>query len=260
MRDKVTQADQSPLTDQDPRDAHLGVSDRYHELYEDYYEHQDPRWRALGAQEKFNSLQALCGQEPRARVLEIGAGDGAISALMDAAGFCDELCVLDISSSGISKVKERALATLSEAQVFDGASVPYDDQSFDLVILSHVVEHLEHPRQLLYEASRVGKMVFIEVPLEDTRALSERYVPDHVGHINVYTRKSARRLLQTCGLEIKRERIYVPSWQIHLHSDGAKGLGKYLTKRVAWRLAPRLATHLFTYHAAFLAQRITPHQ
>ena len=45
---------------------------------------------------------------------------------------------------------------LVESKLFDGARVPYPDNSFDLAYMSHVVEHLEHPRQLIYEAARVA--------------------------------------------------------------------------------------------------------
>lgn len=231
-----------------------GVSEGYRALYEDYYEGQDPAWRALGAREKLGSLKALCAPTPLGRVLELGAGDGAISALMDEEGFCERLCALDISSSGVERLKARGLKRLEEARVFDGVSVPYPDRSFDLVVLSHVVEHLEHPRQLLYEAARVGRRVFVEVPLEDTRALSRLYIPDRVGHINVYTHRSARRLIQTCGLTIEAERLYTPSWETHLHSGGARGAAKFVIKRLARALAPGVAPHLFTYHAAFLAR------
>ena len=77
--------------------------------------------------------------------------------------------------------------------MFDGYRTLYADNQFDLVLLSHVVEHVEHPRLLLYEAARVGKRLFVEVPLEDNVRLSDDFVFDHVGHINVYSRKTMRR-------------------------------------------------------------------
>jgi hypothetical protein len=41
-------------------------------------------------------------------------------------------------------------------QASSGYSIPYDGSALDLVILAHVVEHLEYPKTLLYEAGRVG--------------------------------------------------------------------------------------------------------
>ena len=232
--------------------GHQGVSDHYHSLYEDFYTHQDPYWRAIGADQKYDNIRKLCSHIPHQKILEIGAGDGAISERLCTHQFCTELHALDISASGIQKLKQKQIPRIRQAQVFDGRHVPYQDQSFDLVILSHVVEHLEHPRQLLYEACRVGKAVFVEVPLEDTRTLSPKYVPDHVGHINVYSPRTIRHLLQTCGLEIQKEYVHVPSLKAHRHSSGLKGILKYTTKRMALSVIPSLSTQMFTYHASFL--------
>jgi SAM-dependent methyltransferase len=170
------------------------------------------------------------------------------------AQFCVELEALDIAESGVELIKARELPSFVSAQVFDGVTLPYEDQRFDLVILSHVVEHLEHPRQLLYEAARVGRAVFIEVPLEDTRALKPKYVPDHIGHINVYSPRSIRHLIQTCGMTIQREHVHPASLRVHRHTSGSRGIIKYLTKRVALIYAPQLAPSLFTYHGAYLAK------
>ena len=65
-------------------------------------------------------------------------------------------------------IRAKNIPGLFDCKVFDGYTIPYDDNAFDLVVLSHVVEHVEHPRKLLYEAKRVARYVFIEVPLEAT--------------------------------------------------------------------------------------------
>ena len=52
------------------------------------------------------------------------------------------------------------------AQDFDGSPIPFRDQTFNLAVLNHVVEHLESPRELIREAAQVAEKVFIEVPLE----------------------------------------------------------------------------------------------
>jgi ubiquinone/menaquinone biosynthesis C-methylase UbiE len=245
--------DSTPKSSSDsPLDANQGVSEQYHSLYNDFYTHQDPQWRAIGADQKYENIRRLCTDIPHQTILEVGAGDGAISERLCTRQFCTELHALDISESGIQKLKQKNIPQIQQAQVFDGTHIPYADQSFDLVILSHVVEHLEHPRQLLYEACRVGKAVFIEVPLEDTRALSSEYVPDHVGHINVYSPRTIRRLLQTCELDIQQEYVHVPSLKAHQHSSRLKGILKYTAKRIALSTLPALSTHIFTYHASFL--------
>ncbi len=50
---------------------------------------------------------------------------------------------------------------------FDLASLPYDDDQFDLIVMQHVLEHLEKPIPAIAQVLRVlkpGGRVFIEVP------------------------------------------------------------------------------------------------
>ena len=32
-----------------------------------------------------------------------------------------------------------------ETKLFDGYTIPYKNKTFDLVVLGHVIEHVEHP-------------------------------------------------------------------------------------------------------------------
>lgn len=46
----------------------------------------------------------------------------------------------------------------------DGTKLPFKDNAFQFVILSHVLEHVEDPGMLLNEIMRVGRAGYIEVP------------------------------------------------------------------------------------------------
>jgi len=159
----------------------ITISDHLRTNYQDYYEDGDSEWRRLGAIGKVNNIVSLCGDLPHSSILEIGAGEGSILKRLSELEFGEELYALEISPSGVETIKNKRISRLIECKVFDGYHVPYDSDRFDIAILSHVVEHVEHPRQLLYEASRVAKYVFIEVPLEDTVRLPRDFVFDKVG-------------------------------------------------------------------------------
>jgi len=234
----------------------IGLSERFQEHYQDYYEGGDSEWRRRSAAGKAAVIASLCdGLEPRA-VLELGAGEGSILRCLSERSFAPNLYALEISPTGVQAILDAGIPGLLESRIFDGYHVPYEDGKFDLAILSHVVEHVEHPRQLIYEASRVARHVFIEVPLEDTARLPRDFVLDPVGHINFYSMKSIRRLVQSCGLRVTREAITTPARRAYEYRSGRKGLLAWAIKETLLRAAPKLATLLSTYHGALLCERM----
>jgi ubiquinone/menaquinone biosynthesis C-methylase UbiE len=230
-----------------------GVDERVRSQYDDYYADGPSEWRRLGALDKAANVVALCGQLRCASVLEIGAGDGSILSRLSELGFAESLYGLDISSSGVEVIKRREIPRLVECRTFDGSQVPYESGRFDLAILSHVVEHLEHPRQLLYEAARTARYVFVEVPLEDMSRYGRDYRASKVGHINFYSRRTIRWLLQSCGLRILGQATTNPSKATYVHAAGRKGLVQYYVKQTLLTCSPELATRHFCYHEALLA-------
>lgn len=231
---------------------------RFRQSYEEHYDRKgrDQRqWRLLGAVEKARNIMVFCRDIPHERILEIGCGDEAILERLDEEAFADELYAIEVSPSARTLTTERKLPHLVECRLYDGLHVPHSDDTFDLVILSHVVEHLEHPRQMIYEAARVGRHVFIEVPLEDTLRMAADFTWNSTGHINTYSYKTIRRLVQTCNLRILRQSILLPSKQAHTYYDGTCGALKYWIKRSALAFAPQWAARRFVYHCALLCGR-----
>jgi ubiquinone/menaquinone biosynthesis C-methylase UbiE len=46
-------------------------------------------------------------------------------------------------------------------KVFDGENLPFKDNSFDIVLISYVLHHVENQSKILKEAKRVGKRIII---------------------------------------------------------------------------------------------------
>lgn len=233
----------------------IKISDELKNNYQEYYEKGDSEWRRIGAIGKVENIMLLCSKLPHASILEIGAGEGSILRLLSELNFGDELNALEISQSGVDTIINKKITRLKECKLFDGYHIPYEDNRFDIVILSHVIEHVEHPRQLIYEAARVSKYLFVEVPLEDTRRLPDNYVFDKVGHINFYSPKTIRRLLQTCDLTVVNEIIANSPKNTYTYSAGSKGLINYYIKQFFLYFSPRVATTLFCYHGALVCEK-----
>jgi len=169
-------------------------------------------WRALGAKYKAKNIIEVCkraGFTPK-RILEVGAGEGAVLSELSGQGFGEELHALEISKSGIEVIEGRALPNLKSVTWFDGYSIPFADDSFDAVILCHVLEHVEFERLLLRELRRIAPRHIIEVPLDYFPGIDAKY--EHYlgyGHINVYTPTSVRFLLRSEGFKVQQELLTI---------------------------------------------------
>ncbi|GGH17645.1 class I SAM-dependent methyltransferase [Mucilaginibacter phyllosphaerae] len=182
------------------------ISNNVKTAYDEFYKTHDEDWRMLGAKYKAQHIVDVCKGKQFNKVLEVGAGDGSILKILSDHDFAPELYAVEISDSGVAHIKGRNIKNLVSVQEFDGYKLPFEDDSFDLIILSHVLEHVEHERLLLREIKRVGKNVVIEVPIDYKTNVDKRI--KHFlayGHINVYTPTSLRYLLQTEGFEIRKD-------------------------------------------------------
>ncbi len=196
----------------------MSLSTQVQDAYEKQYENNQKEWREIGARQKALNIIELTHGLTLNKVLEVGAGDGSILQFLSKHNFAGELYAVEISSSALAHIHARNLPQLRQATLFDGYTLPFSDNSFDLVILSHVLEHVEFERKLLRELLRVAKYQVIEVP-KDYRFGVDRKVSHFLsyGHINVYTPSSLRFLLLSEGYQILKQKISIYSQQTYQH-------------------------------------------
>lgn len=237
-------------------DNQLKIDNRLKDDYDDYFYSTEGEleWRRLSSIDKTKNIIALCSAVAHKNILEIGCGDGAILKRLSELQFGESLYGLEVSPTAIALTNEKSIDSLTECKPFDGYNIPYKDNTFDLAILTHVVEHVEYPRRLLREAGRIADFIFIEIPLEDNYRLKKNYVYDKVGHINVYSPKTIRWLVQTCGFEVLQQMVTIPCYAVFQRQLGKKALLAYPALKAALQLLPRAATRLFTYHCAMLCK------
>ena len=104
---------------------------------------------------------------PQARVLDCGVGNGSLSIALDSL-MKDSVAFHAIDTSAKMMVQAKAMMQNAgldpHLQQADVMSLPYEDQSFDVVMAAHVLEHLPDPQRALAEMVRVlkpGGMVFL---------------------------------------------------------------------------------------------------
>ena len=213
----------------------INVSNSLKEVYDLQYKNSDATWREIGARQKVDAIIELCGKHSFKKMLDVGSGDGAVLKGLDHRKFAETMFSVEISESGIEKIKERNLASLKEVKLFDGYKIPYADKIFELATCSHVIEHVEHPRLLLREIARVSEYQFFEIPIDFSFYVDEKvqHFLDY-GHINIYTPALFKFLLKSEGFEIIDETF------IFFETD----VVNYYIKSKSERLINRIKTFL----------------
>lgn len=93
-----------------------------------------------------------------ARMLDIGCGDGATEVFLHKYLPAIEVVGIDVSSKSIEVAAKRNLQNASFA-LYDGDTIPVDDNSFDIVFMAGVLHHVSSGKQqrLMREIFRVLK-------------------------------------------------------------------------------------------------------
>ncbi|MEO8286931.1 MAG: class I SAM-dependent methyltransferase [Chloroflexota bacterium] len=224
--------------------------------------------RDLAALRLERCLEAISGTT--GKLLEIGCGAGRYTR-----SFLHYRPDLDVYGCDISHIAlDEARAADHTGKIHyelgDALNLPYEDNSFDIVLLFDVFEHVTDVGKAADEVARVlkpGGVFHCFVPCEGNRRTifailrNSKLVPihrwkrDHIGHIQILTTKQMRGILERRGLRVtnttfsfhilgqihdvfdywRREvlsRDYVPGWQ--------KTIVKAVSRAVfipTWRLA-----------------------
>jgi SAM-dependent methyltransferase len=231
------------------------LGERYRTLYQNYYgDGMVETKRGISALDAMAHLRAVTAAASFDRVVDVGAGEGSLLQILDDSGFARELYALEISPTATQAITARKLKSLVEIKPFDGYAIPYPDGFFDLAILCHVLEHVEHERILLRELRRIARHVIVEVPIEHGVRIGRKIAGGaRFGHINFYLPETVVNLLQTSGLRVVRSQVCYSSLAYEQYCAGrARGLVMAALRRTALKVSPRLAPWMFTYlFAAF---------
>jgi len=221
----------------------MEVSSNLKQSYSEQYKSEGAEWRMLGAKYKALNILELTRDIDIHKVCEVGCGEGSILKWLSEYEFAEQLYGIDISESGIEKTFEKKIKNVVELKVFDGYSIPYSDKFFDLVVCSHVIEHVEHPRLLLKEIMRISKYQVFEVPI-DFSFYVDRKAAHYLayGHINIYTPGLFRFLLLSENFNMLKEIYYFYPDEIlnHLFKNNRYKLYMQKLKQFILRRVPYL--------------------
>jgi ubiquinone/menaquinone biosynthesis C-methylase UbiE len=172
------------LSSAEIRDANV----RYHDAAAHGY---DSKWAIdygeIGGGQVAAKLEKALGEAPGhyARMLEIGAGTGYFTLNLLRRGIVGEATATDISPGMLQALEAKAseLGVAVETVSADAEHLPFDDQSFDLVLGHAVLHHIPDLAAALRECERVlrpgGTLAFMGEPSRHGDRIA--IVPKRVG-------------------------------------------------------------------------------
>jgi len=142
----------------------------------------------------FSPFISFCQQHAGKRILDFGCATGGYCLELKKLGF--ECVGVDINEEYIKIAQQKGV----EAHIIKDR-LPFNDNSFDTVIMFELLEHVQYPDRILKEAKRVGKKnILITVPncegFEKLGSYGLTY--NHflaMDHINFFTKKDLENLL-----------------------------------------------------------------
>ncbi len=158
------------------------------------------------------------------RVLDAGCGDGinmsVLETILVKRGFEAQIVGSDYNSVRLSRARDNGRRPVVEA---DLRQTPFASGSFDVVLCSHVLEHIREDVAAMHELARVvkpGGLVIVAVPNEGCAAarlrnhVIQRSILRTTDHVQFYTTDTLLARLAEAGLRsigpVAREGLFIP--------------------------------------------------
>ena len=165
--------------------------------YTEHYEVEDRHWWFRGRWAVVEALLARTPLPPQPRILDAGCGTGGnlqrYARLGRASG-------VDPAPEAVRFCRERGFESVEQAGIED---LPFEEESFDLIAATDVLEHIAAEEEALRELGRVaapGAALLLTVPAYMWLWSEE---DEKLHHRRRYTRRRLRGAVERAGWEVR---------------------------------------------------------
>lgn len=148
------------LTDYSKRDSSIINNDYYHELGEKWYRSHDDPIALLRAEAQLRNPwiirrihEFFSYKAGQIRVLDVGCGAGFLSNKLAEENF--DVTAVDLSASSLEVARQRDHTRKVKYLQADAYSLPFENDTFDVVTSTDFLEHVSEPKKVLSEVARV---------------------------------------------------------------------------------------------------------
>lgn len=226
-------------------------------------------WLRRGAVQKVDSIETLIARQKIApdSILELGCGPGAVIGEIQRRGLASRCYGVDFSEHAISLMASLYPEVHGKTADVTKAPNPFNVKDFDVVVVSHTIEHLEHPHAFLQAIRQITfKYLIAEVPLEDLlfgklKSVFQGRSNNSAGHVQFFTQKTFRELLRRAKYRITDEFLYAPFFGkdtlrfAYGQQHKIKQIQKSLTERWLPLLSGPLWVRLYHAHYAVICEK-----
>lgn len=147
-------------------------------------------------------------------ILDAGCGTGEFSELIREILPNAKITGFDIDKKSISHFRNKARKNKINLYEADIENLPFKSNSFDVVLVIDVIEHVRRPKKAMLEIQRVlkhGGMFYLVVPCEADLYTIDGWIKKvfnlnlklkPIGHINQFRRTDIKYLLRNTGFKI----------------------------------------------------------